>query len=619
MPNLKKLLVALLLAIASCSVHASDVIEPIEPNYTFQTEQIVYVVADIHGAFSEFTAGLSQLGLVDESLNWNGGEAVLVSTGDLVDRGPDSRKVLDLMMRLQIQASEAGGRVHVLLGNHEVMNLVGDLRYVSLAEYAEFADDETAAMRESAYASYLQVKASQDSPAIRASFEEGFPTGYFAHREAYKPSGHYGEWLMSLPFVIQVNKHVFAHGGLSKVLKGKSIAEVNQQLKDNLNHFLDADTRLRSENILTLLDTFKGAKSKLKSQIQTAEIQTFLTHADSLLFSKNSPTWYRGNAICHPFFENDLLADNLNQWSAEQLWVGHTVTADRQVLNRLNNQLVMLDGGMLKSHYNGNPLFGKIEAGSVTFINGQSGEVVLATTAPNRKGSNPHGMTDAEVEDFLINAKVVNKKTTKEGRTKPFRVTLERDGKQIKGLFKYKAAKRERRIGAKSNRGSPDRFEHEVAAYKLDRMLGIGLVPVTVERFIDGSKGTLQLWVDDLINVLTIEKDKIEYDGYCDLASQINLMDSFDYLIANDDRNQTNVMYGKSDFQIWFIDHSKSFGRTVKRPPMMKESKVTVTPTFKKALEGLNREQLMTLRPWLSEGQIDFLWQRRNKMIAGDF
>ena len=64
-----------------------------------------------------------------------GGEAHLVSLGDLLDRGNDSRAVMDLLMRLQEQAQQAGGRVHVVFGNHEQMNLIGDLRYVSADEY----------------------------------------------------------------------------------------------------------------------------------------------------------------------------------------------------------------------------------------------------------------------------------------------------------------------------------------------------------------------------------------------------------------------------------------------------------------------------------------------------
>jgi hypothetical protein len=71
-----------------------------------------------------------------------------VSLGDLLDRGADSRKVMDLLMRLQGEAHAAGGQLHVLLGNHEAMNLLGDLRYVDAGEFAAYKDMESAAERE---------------------------------------------------------------------------------------------------------------------------------------------------------------------------------------------------------------------------------------------------------------------------------------------------------------------------------------------------------------------------------------------------------------------------------------------------------------------------------------
>ena len=76
------------------------------------------------------------------------GRTHLVSLGDLLDRGDDSRKVMDLLMRLQVEAAAAGGQVHVVVGNHEAMNVLGDLRYVSRGDYAAYAGDEDAATRD---------------------------------------------------------------------------------------------------------------------------------------------------------------------------------------------------------------------------------------------------------------------------------------------------------------------------------------------------------------------------------------------------------------------------------------------------------------------------------------
>ena len=109
------------------------------------------VIPDIHGAYPEFVKLLQATGIVDDALNWVGGSAHLVSLGDLLDRGAQSREVMNLLMRLQREAPELGGRVHVVAGNHEVMNLFGDLRYVSEAEFAAFTDMEKVDQRERAY------------------------------------------------------------------------------------------------------------------------------------------------------------------------------------------------------------------------------------------------------------------------------------------------------------------------------------------------------------------------------------------------------------------------------------------------------------------------------------
>ena len=113
-------------------------------NYEIDTSSRVVAFGAGHGAFDDWTQMLQDVGVVDAKLNWAGGNTHLVSLGDLIDRGPGSRKVVELLMKLDAQAEQAGGAVHLVLGNHEVMVMTGDLRYVSVAEFAAFAGDESA-------------------------------------------------------------------------------------------------------------------------------------------------------------------------------------------------------------------------------------------------------------------------------------------------------------------------------------------------------------------------------------------------------------------------------------------------------------------------------------------
>ena len=103
-----------------------------------QTTERIVAVGDIHGAFDQFVAILRAAGLIDNRNRWSGKKAVLVQTGDILDRGPDSRKALDLLRKLEGDAQRAGGRVYALLGNHEFMRLVSDWRYVSQGETDAF-------------------------------------------------------------------------------------------------------------------------------------------------------------------------------------------------------------------------------------------------------------------------------------------------------------------------------------------------------------------------------------------------------------------------------------------------------------------------------------------------
>src|SRR5215467_12681021 len=117
----------------------------------------VVAIADIHGDLDDFVMILQRASLVDANRHWSGRNTTLVQTGDMVDRGPKSRAVLDLLMQLQKEAPRQNGRVIVLLGNHEVSNMYGDLRYVTPDDYASYADDKSERRRKSAYKTYLSI------------------------------------------------------------------------------------------------------------------------------------------------------------------------------------------------------------------------------------------------------------------------------------------------------------------------------------------------------------------------------------------------------------------------------------------------------------------------------
>jgi predicted MPP superfamily phosphohydrolase len=199
----------------------------------------IVAVGDLHGDFAVWRDIARAAQLVDDQGHWIGGEAVLVQTGDVVDRGPDSLKIIQEFMRLQSEALRAHGQVIALVGNHEAMNLIGDLRYMSAADFAAYADGRSAQRREDTYAAnkaaievtYRQHAPQMTSDAIKQAWIEATPLGRLEHQVAWSPNGKIGRWVVSNPAITLLDGNLFVHGGISPVYARLPIAEINRQVR----------------------------------------------------------------------------------------------------------------------------------------------------------------------------------------------------------------------------------------------------------------------------------------------------------------------------------------------------------------------------------------------------
>lgn len=139
----------------------------------------IYVVGDVHGRYPELINLLQKSKVIDKDLSWIAGEAHLVFLGDLFDRGAQVTKVLWFIYQLEDQAKAAGGKVHLVLGNHEIMTMTKDLRY-------------------------LNTKEKNIAIGHKVTYDQMF----------HPQNSLLGLWLSGKPSVLKIDQFIFAHGGI---------------------------------------------------------------------------------------------------------------------------------------------------------------------------------------------------------------------------------------------------------------------------------------------------------------------------------------------------------------------------------------------------------------------
>lgn len=198
----------------------------------------IVAVGDLHGDFEAWRAIARAAGLIDGAGHWTGGDTVLVQDGDVVDRGPDSLRIIHDLMRLEREAPRAHGRVIAVVGNHEAMNMTDDLRYVSPADYAAFVDGASARRRDAVFAAneaaitdaYRKRDPAMTGRAIRAAWYAATPLGWVEHQAAWAPNGAIGAWVVGHPAVVRLDDTIFVHGGISLAYACLPIAEINRRV-----------------------------------------------------------------------------------------------------------------------------------------------------------------------------------------------------------------------------------------------------------------------------------------------------------------------------------------------------------------------------------------------------
>jgi len=217
--------------------------------------------------------------------------------------------------------------------------------------------------------------------------------------------------------------------------------------------------------------------------------------------------------------------------------------------------------------------------------------------------------------EALRTASVVEKKLMSRGVAQNIKLVLEHEG------VHFHAVLRMIDVTEKEETGSlrmvvkyRDSYTFETAAYDLNELLGIGRIPPTVERRIDGHHGSVQIWMEGTApEDLMLEKDRLHPPDKTYWWRQKNIMWVFDALIANTDRNQGNLLID-DDWNLWFIDHTRAFRET---SVLFDVNEIkTCERGLWAALQNTDEDAIReSLEPYLTSKELSNLFLRRKKLI----
>ncbi|MFD2743950.1 MULTISPECIES: metallophosphoesterase [Sphingobacterium] len=240
-------------------------------DYTFHNIDHWLAISDIHGQYSLFVDLLQRHGVIDSANNWIFGKAHLIINGDIFDRGTGVTEALWLVYKLQQQAQSAGGKVHYLMGNHELMVLDNDVRYV--------------------HTKYQGI-----AKILGKTYEEQFG------RESF-----FGQWIRKQPITIKINDTWFVHAGISPAIIQENLhpAQINALFRDSI--FVQKRADYRANPVLNLLATSNGPlwyRGYFKDDlVQSADITNILQHWNA----KNMVIGHTSQKEITPLFNNQVL------------------------------------------------------------------------------------------------------------------------------------------------------------------------------------------------------------------------------------------------------------------------------------------------------------------------
>ena len=509
----------------------------------------VVAVADLHGDCDRFVFILAHpaVGLVDADLRWTGGKTHLVQLGDIMDRGTDARKIFDLLIRLEKEAEDAGGMVHVLLGNHEEMNITGIALdypdYVTVEQFVSFLPDEFRADREAEYLKTLppEERKRAEDEGLDVMVDDGLasfwkkimarkdPEAQRAYLSGFNKA--YGDWLIRKNAVIKINDVVYAHGGISESYSRRPIHEINSALRSELEFF---QGRMRDP---------RNFSRSFRPRI---------------VYDPDGPLWFRGLGTKNERSAQEEIDRTLANLGARTMVIGHdyfynrsgrgsSPTIDRRRVARFQEKVWIMDTGISAGSYGGIP-------SALIYDHGEFrvwGETEDAALQNGIRPPPPKPMTPKEMERFLRTAVITGREPGPGGRTDAWKLILESQGAVLPALFKYIDRRRPDPLA--------DSYRYDLAAYALDKYLGLGFVPPIVERPVDEIPGALQYFVGNAISEEEFKDKGAGPEGQERFERALADLLVFQNLVYDDCRNEKDTLISRDDGKVYRIDFSEAF------------------------------------------------------------
>jgi len=260
----------------------------------------IVAIGDVHGDYDQMVKCLKATGVIDDGNNWIGGKLHLVQVGDILDRGPDSKKAMDLLMNLEQQAKDAGGAVHALIGNHEAFILRGQYKDVYPTEPEPYG-------------------------------------GMEAYQKAMAADGKYGKWIRSHNAVIKINDILFLHGGISPRYAVMSLQTINKDVTASIDKHGGGGTAEDGDGPLLYRGLAEGDENRVKAR--------------AVLKKKKGRL--RGLAEGDENSVKKALEPAITNYGIRHVVIGHTTVPSKVIHLIADGAVIMIDVGMSKTFRNG--------------------------------------------------------------------------------------------------------------------------------------------------------------------------------------------------------------------------------------------------------------------------